>query len=347
MEGPVPSATSEAVELTIVIVNWNGGEKLLRCLSSIRASRTTFPVKVIVVDNDSWDGSRELAAAEFPEFLVLNTGANLGFGRGNNFARPFVNTPLVLFLNPDTELFPATLEKAVRSLLGKPRVGILGCQMHDPDGRVQKLNPEWFPTPGRIFLELVLACLTLTGLGKDGLPRQDPCRSSLVNRVSGCFLLARKDVLDEVGWFDDRYFMYAEEVDLCRTVQERGWGIYYEADCAIIHQRGGCTENVPSEFSVLMQQRSTNLMIAKYQGRLGAILHRLAVGVAASMRLVGLGILQLAMRSLGRGDRVLDKAWRRSWLLWQWAWLKREAEIPKPRRGAIDEAVEMKSPEAK
>jgi len=329
MEGPVASAISQPAGLTVVIVNWNGGEQLLRCLHSIRASRTTFPVKVIVVDNDSRDGSWQQAAADFPEFLVLNAGANLGFGRGNNFARPYVDTPLVLFLNPDTELFPDTLEKAARSLLTRPRVGMLGCQMRYPDGTVQELGLQWFPTPGRVFLELLAPSLLQRGLLARWVPRQDPSRSGAVQKLYGGFLLIRKPVLDAAGWFDERYFMYAEDVNLSRTVRELGWDLYYDADCAIVHVCGAASEKAPSGFSVLMKQSSIHRLIEKYQGSFAALRHRWAVGVAAGIRLVMLGAVRSFLPGRGHSLNPWESAWQRSQLLWQWAWQGREASVPR------------------
>lgn len=306
-------------ELTIVIVNWNGGEKLLDCLRSIRASRTSFPVKVILVDNDSADGSRERATAAFPEFRVVNTGANLGFGRGNNYARDWVVTPLVLFLNPDTVLLPDTLEKAVQSLLARPGTGMLGCQQLDPDGTVQELGLQWFPTPERVFLELLVSDWLRRGFPSRWL-RHDPMRSGPVRKLYGGFLLARKEVLDAVGWFDEQYFMYAEDADLSRTVRNRGWDLYYEAGCAIIHAGGGASARAPGGFSVRMKQRSIHQLIQKYQGGFAAWRHRWAVALAAALRLCALRLMP--------SDRNWENARVRSRLLWDWAWHGREAAVP-------------------
>ena len=329
MEPLLDSTLSQPVALSIVIVNWNGGQQLLRCLRSIQASRTTFPFKVIVVDNDSRDGSREQAAAEFPEFLVLNTGANLGFGRANNFARPYVDTPLVLFLNPDTELCTDTLERAVHSLLSRPRVGILGCQSRHPNGRVRELGLQWFPTPSRVFLELMFGKLLWRKPARLLVPRHDPLCSGLVQKLYGQFLLARRFVLDAAGWFDERYFMYAEDVDLSRTVRELGWELYYDAECAIVHEGGASSDKAPSGFSVLMQLRSNNQMIEKYQGRWAARRHRWAVGLAAAIRLMALGIARFLGRVWRRSTASRwELAWKRSQLLWEWAWRGREAPMP-------------------
>src|SRR5688572_19062334 len=126
------------MDLTIVIVNWNGAQLLMRCLASIRACSSAGAVAVIVVDNDSTDGSRQMAAEMFPEFRIVNSGGNLGFGRANNLARTLVDTPLVLFLNPDTELMAGGLERAVQCLHQHADIGALGCRMLQPGGKVQQ-----------------------------------------------------------------------------------------------------------------------------------------------------------------------------------------------------------------
>ena len=321
---PAPGKTGG---LTIVIVNWNGGEKLIRCLRSIRDSQVSFPLKIIVVDNDSADGSREQATAEFPEFTIVNTGANLGFGRGNNYARPWVDTPLVLFLNPDTELFPDTLEKAVVTLLARPRVGLLGCQMRDPDGTVQELGLQWFPTPSRVFLELVIPGLLRKGPWSRWL-RHDPRQSASVKKLYGGFFLFRKEVLDVAGWFDERYFMYAEDVDLCHTVRQLGWELYYTADCAIIHAYGGASQNASGSFSTLMKLQSIHQYICKYYGTWAGRRYRFAVGVAAGMRWIALRIAQWFSLPNQSELRAWENARQRSQWMWQWAWQGRQANVP-------------------
>ena len=141
------------MDLTIVIVNWNGGRLLTRCLESLRAHAAG--AAVIVVDNNSSDGSRESAASEFPEFQVINSGANLGFGRANNLARKLIKTGNVLFLNPDTEVMEGALQRALRCLEEHPDVGAVGCKMLTPEGEVQQLGLQWRLTPWTVLLELL------------------------------------------------------------------------------------------------------------------------------------------------------------------------------------------------
>lgn len=306
------------MSLTIVIVNWNGGELLLRCLRSIRASRQSFPVKVIVVDNDSRDGSREAAQREFPEFNIFNSGSNLGFGRANNLARPLTDTPLVLFLNPDTELKPDTLEKSVQCLHDHPDVGALGCKMLYPDGTVQEQGIQWHLTPWRVFLELLLVTRNTRSRLSRWLPTQDPNQSGVVTKLYGGYVLARKEVLDRAGWFDERYFMYAEDADLSRTIESLGWKLYYTAEAEIIHVCGGTSEKAPSSFSVLMKHESIGKMMRKYHGRTGALFYQVAMLIGSSLRLGLLAILRLAAPFRRRKDYDLRGAFlrQRSVVLW-------------------------------
>jgi GT2 family glycosyltransferase len=140
--------------------------------------------------------------------------------------------------------------------------------------------------------------------------------------------LARREVLDRTGWFDERYFMYAEDVDLSRTIRELGWKLHYCAEAEIVHLCGGSSERAPSSFSILMKQRSINQLMQKYHGPLWAFMHRLAVATAAGIRLVTQAVMWPGLRLLGR---PLD-SWRltfwKSRLLLEWAWGLKSAPIP-------------------
>ena len=284
-------------DVSVVIVNWNGGELLMRCLRSLRQSRTSFKVEVIVVDNASADGSREVAVAAFPEFRIVNSGQNLGFGRGNNLARSMVKTPLVLFLNPDTEVREDTLERAVQCLREHADVGMLGCKMRYPTGEVQEQGLQWELTPWTVFLELLLVTKRTHRRFRRLLPVMDPNRSGHVIKLYGGFLLVHKEILDRVGWFDDRYFMYAEDADLCRTILARGWKLYYCSEAEIIHVSGGVSGKTPSGFAILMKHQSIGKLMRKYHGWMGILLYRAAVFGGASLRLIAL----LALRVLSAG----------------------------------------------
>ena len=280
-----PQQTTQ-MDLTIIIVNWNGGDFLNRCLQSIRNSKTSFKVHAIVVDNDSSDGSRESAQQAFPEDHIFNSGYNLGFGKANNLARPLVQTPLVLFLNPDTELEESTLAKCVETLERLKDVGAIGCKMRYKSGEVHQQGLQWFPTPFTIFVELLFLTRNCRRLFQRWLPIIDAEQSSYVAKLYGGYIMARKEVLDAAGWFDERYFMYAEDSDLSKTITASGWKLYYRADAQIFHSSGGSTVAAPSGFSTLMRQQSMNQMIRKYQGPIGGFMHRIALIAGALVRLI-------------------------------------------------------------
>jgi GT2 family glycosyltransferase len=293
------------VDLTIIIVNWNGGDMLLRCLESIRKARAWFGVKVIVVDNNSKDGSRECAAQRFPEYDVFNSGSNLGFGRANNLAKSRVTTPLVLFLNPDTELMPDTLENAVSEMQKHADVGALGCKMFYPGGQVQEQGLQWSPSPLTALLELLFVTEGTSRRFKRWMPTFDPNQSGYVNKLYGGFILIRRDLLDEIGWFDDRYFMYAEDVDMCLAVRERGWKLYYASNVEIMHVAGGVSKNAPSGFSILMKSESVSKLMRKRHGRFGSAAYRLAILLGATTRMIVLSVLYL-VSLISRAKPVAD-----------------------------------------
>lgn len=282
------------MDLTIIIVNWNCGQLLLDCLASISANSGGLRLQVIVVDNASRDGSCERAQQEFPQFTVVNSGANLGFGRANNLARPLVKSDLVLFLNPDTVVFQDSLSRMVEGIRQRPEVGILGCQMRYPSGEIQQLGLQYFPTPGREFLSDLLLTRGLRKRLRRFLPYLDPRQDAYAIKLYGGCLLCRREALDQVGWFDERYFMYAEDADLCRAVREQGWKLLYLSSAAIIHVCGCTTGGSTSAFSVLMKQESIAQLMAKYSGPQASRCYRLGTFVAASIRLILLSPMRLA-----------------------------------------------------
>lgn len=323
-------------DLSIIIVNWNGGDMILRCLESIRKTRNSFAVHVIMIDNNSSDGSREAAQKAFPEFTIINSGSNLGFGRANNLARTMVTTPLVLFLNPDTELFENSLEASVQCLMDHPDVGALGCKMRYPDGTIQEQGLQWFPTPLTILAEMTFAPLLRKTPLAGMLPRFDPLRSCYARKLYGGFVLARREVLDKAGWFDDRYFMYAEDVDLSRTVLDLGWKLYYTADAEIIHVAGGTSAKAPSGFAILMKSESINKLIRKYQGGVAALCHRIVLLLAALLRMLALIPARLLL--LGSSSQERLAAWKGSLfkvqLIILWALGLRKAVVATSRKPA-------------
>lgn len=296
--------TSKYPNVTIVIVNWNGGEFLIACLDSIRRSRAAFPFNVIVVDNDSADGSREEAQRRFPTFKIFNSGANLGFGRANNLTRSLIEGGLVLFLNPDTELRESTLQVVVDEMLARENVGALACKIVDEKGEVQPLGLQWFPNPWTALVEVLFVTTQTPKSIMRLLPVRDPMVSASVDKLYGGFLLIPKEVMDAVGWFDERYFMYAEDADLSRSIRARGLQLYYTVATEVLHLGAASSDKAPSGFAILMKLESINKMITKYHGGLAAFLHRLVILFGSLVRMLVLSICAIwTLRRIPGGKR--------------------------------------------
>lgn len=233
-------------ELDVVIVNWNTGGYLADCLESICASakEADWLGRVIVVDNASTDNSLELAAPWLrePAIALIRNAENRGFGVACNQGARAGTAALLLFLNPDARLLPGVVER-ISQFLASPAgkdVGICGVRILGDDGQPGVVGGP-FPTP-RVLIG------HMTGLARVApalFPRRHPLapiESQFMDHVIGAFLTIRRHVFEQAGGFDERYFMYHEEVDLCLRCRESGWLTFYLADVHVFH-----TANVSSD----------------------------------------------------------------------------------------------------
>jgi GT2 family glycosyltransferase len=294
--------------LTVLIVNWNARDMLRDCLNSLATCPASGGMKTIVVDNDSRDGSLAMVRSEFPEVVAMNSGGNLGFSRANNLGLRHADTPLVLFLNPDTLVRPETLNRMIAVFSQHPEVGAVGARMIHRDGRTQNLNVQWFPTPLTEFIGMLLVSDEIPARIRRLLPHHDAHRTGYVRNLCGGCLMVRKTVLDSVGSFDERFFMYGEDVDLCERIVRGGWRILYLAEAEIVHLVGGATgRNVSGvRFSTLMKCDSRWKLIRKRQGLVGAVLYRLSAFAGACIRLAALAVFVALPRPL-RPCQSLDR----------------------------------------
>jgi GT2 family glycosyltransferase len=329
LQSPPTRVASGQPALTIVIVSWNSRPFLGSCLRSIQRTGPDLNVSVIIVDNASSDGSAEFVQREFPEALLIRSGANLGFGRGNNLARSHVQPGYVLFLNPDTLLQENSLQRMVDFLQTHSKVGAVGCKMIFPDGEVADQNLQWFPTPLTEFVRIAFLTYGVTRKLEGLLPINDPLKSGIVEKLyGGCFVI-RTPVLEQVGWFDERFFMYAEDVDLSRRIREAGWELYYLSDAAITHAAGGATKKAGSDFSILMGCESMGKLIAKYQGKWAGMLYKACVFLASVIRLTFLAPLLVVSPALPANKRIsCREAARNCALRIKWALRLRSVFIP-------------------
>lgn len=234
------------LDLSIIIVSWNVQALLRACLSSVFRSLGGLPVEaeVIVVDNDSRDGSAEMVAQEFPVVKVSRNNANVGFTRANNQGIATASGRYLLLLNPDAELAPGSLKSLLEYAEAHPKVGVIGPKLVFPDGTVQSSR--------RRFPSLLTGCLESTVLQRY-LPDHPSLRhyyvldgsdedTQEVDWVVGACMLVRRDAVECVGAFDERFFMYSEELDLCYRIKRAGWKVIYLAQAQVIHHEAKSSE---------------------------------------------------------------------------------------------------------
>jgi N-acetylglucosaminyl-diphospho-decaprenol L-rhamnosyltransferase len=223
--------------LHIVIVAYRCRERLRQCLDSLerypprRASRTT------VVDNGSQDGTVELVRSSFPSVSVFAAGENLGFARAVNLGIREWDAEYILVLNPDTRISPAALDALIDLMEEHDEVGIAGPRLVREDGSFDHAAKRSFPTPiGALGHFLILGRYLNSGpLAQYRAPVVERGR---VDAVNGAFMLIRSKALDEVGLFDEGYWMYMEDLDLCYRFSRAGWTSWYEPSVEVVHVKG-------------------------------------------------------------------------------------------------------------
>jgi len=220
------------VDLSVAIVNWNTKDDLRACLRSVQAALAAVPAQVIVVDNASSDGSAECVRTEFPWVELVENRRNAGFARANNQAFERAAGRSILLLNPDT----AVNAEAIHGLMGflekTPSAGAAGLQLRFPDGQLQN-SYDSFPTFGSELLSKHLMRLLFPA--RYPSKRVIPTEPLRVDIVIGACLILRREVVDTLGGFDEGYFLFVEEADLCWRIWRAGWEIYHLPHLSIVH----------------------------------------------------------------------------------------------------------------
>jgi N-acetylglucosaminyl-diphospho-decaprenol L-rhamnosyltransferase len=235
-------------QLSFIIVNWNGGEFLRRCLESIVRHPPSFPFDVWLVDNASTDDSRGwLHSPELPALLgeielhLIENSENVGFGRANNQAFAASSAPLLFLLNADAELTPGACDILKRTLTSGDDIGACGPRILNPDGSLQISVWRNPPTAWATLLSgLRLAALLPKRIRGELLLAEywDHNRRRNVDMLGGAAILVRREVIDQVGGFDERFHMYGEDNEWCLRITRAGWRLVFEPDAVVIHQGG-------------------------------------------------------------------------------------------------------------
>ena len=262
-------------DLSVVIVSFNTREVLRRCLNTLAGETKQLSVEVLVVDNASRDGSVEMVANDFPQVRLFQPGNNLGFAAANNLAFQAAQGKYLVLLNSDAFLLPGALERATEHMERHPSTGLAGGRLIGEDGSWQP-SARQFPSPLNDFM-------SFSGLahrfrksrfwGRADRTWADPLEAADVDWVPGAFSIVRASVLDQVGGFDNSFFLYYEEVDLCRRIKAAGYAVRYLPDVVVVHLGGESSKSMENAIRsrmgaqlALWRLRSSYLYYRKHHG---------------------------------------------------------------------------------
>jgi len=230
-------AAARPVDISVIIVNYNTRDVTTEAVASVLRHSGGLEIEVIVVDNDSQDGSVEALRAAFPQVTVVDTRHNGGYAWGNNVGLHRARGRYVLILNPDALLHETSLETALGYMVAHPEVGILGAEVFLEDGNRQ-LTVFRFPSLTNLFWRLIVPNRIIREsrwFGDQRYASRGYDRIMDVEVIAGCFMLLPRAVVNEVGLMDDRFFMYSEETEWCWRVGQAGYKVRYNPDVKITH----------------------------------------------------------------------------------------------------------------
>jgi len=274
-------------ELSIIIVSYNTRDLLAGCLASLFAIPSEVYFDVWVVDNASDDGSCQMVRRTFPQVHLIASSENLGYGKANNLAIKRSCGGIVLLLNSDTLVSPGVLDTTYNLLKRRKDIGALGCKLLGTDGQPQFSYNVSYPSGPTVG--------TLGATDEDGLV--------LCAYVWGAYLMVKREVIDTVGPFDERFFMFYEDVEWCWRMVIGGWNIGYYPDCSIIHISQASCDSVGSRKRSMWMVTSETILYAKHHSTIEVNNWRLR-------RMVHHGWCGLCYRLINafkRDDKLRDK----------------------------------------
>ncbi|MGI9080047.1 MAG: glycosyltransferase family 2 protein [Acidimicrobiales bacterium] len=294
--------TLGAGDVSAVVVNYNTRAYLLRCVASLRADGVQ---EIVVVDNDSDDGS-QAAMAAVDDATFVPSGANLGFGSAANIGAAATSGRLLLIMNPDAVVVPGAVPALAAALDADDGLAVVGPRVENPDGTCYP-SARRFPAlgvaVGHAFLGLVRPDNRFTRRYK--MLDVDRDRAADVDWVSGTCMLARRSAFEAVGGFDEAYFMYVEDVDLCWRLHRAGWRVGYEPRARVVHKVGASSDLAPYRMIAAHHRSLLRFAARTSTGPRRLLLPVVAVGLA--VRTV-LAWAQRAQRGLPHAVEVSSRA---------------------------------------
>jgi GT2 family glycosyltransferase len=269
--------------LSVVIVSYNVKTFLEQCLRSVLKAAEGIESEIFVVDNNSVDGTEAMLMAKFsclPNVHLIFNRENLGFSKANNQALRRCRGRYVLVLNPDTLVQEDTFRKMIAFMEQDPTIGAAGCKLLNADGSFQLSCRRSFPTPEVSFYKIIglsalfpqsrrFARYNLTYLPIDATYE--------VDALMGAFMFIRREVLEQVGLFDESFFMYGEDLDLCYRIKQAGWKIYYYHETQIIHYKGESTKKESFNYVIRFYEAMLIFVRKHYRSRYSRLFEAILV----------------------------------------------------------------------
>jgi GT2 family glycosyltransferase len=278
-------------KISVILVSWNARDYLRDCLTSLRKTAGQLVIEVIVVDNASTDGSPDMVAEEFPEVTLIRSRENLGFAGGNNLGLKHASHSYLALINSDVIVHPDCLDHLVSFLESHQEVGLVGPKVLGGDGRLQRtcrrLPNLWNTTCRMLALDSLFSHWPLFS-GRE-MRHWSHDNQADVEVLSGCFWMARRNAVEEVGGLDERFFFYAEDVDWCKRFWEKGWKVTFVPQATATHFGGASSANAPLRYSVEML-RANLAYWRKHRGIPGRTAFYLLSILHNLLRLVGRGL---------------------------------------------------------
>ena len=288
------------MHLSVIIVNYNVKYFLEQCLYSVENALLNIDAQIIVIDNNSNDGSKEFFTNKFPKVNFVWSSENFGFSKANNLGLAQAKGKYILFLNPDTLVAEDCFEKCIRFFETHKNVGALGIRMIDGSGKFLKESKRGFPSlfPS-LFKLFALTSLFPTSkiFARYYLGNLSENENHAVDVLSGAFMFIEKKVLDKIGGFDEDFFIYGEDIDLSYRIQNAGFRNYYFSESTIIHFKGESTKKGNLKY-VQLFYGAMNLFLQKHNTSAKSSLYSFFIKIAIG--------LKMADNSFKKGRSIVD-----------------------------------------
>lgn len=295
------------LKLSIIIVTYNSEKLIKPCLDSIFKTITGLDFEIIIIDNNSQDQTVSLIEKKFPQVHLIQNKENVGFAQAVNQGIRKAQGNFILLLNPDMRVLDRAVNKSLEFLIKNSQVGILGCQLLYPDGKIQTSFGR-FPSLLTEFLQATFLYKVLP-FGRfipyNFLTRRRFKKTHQVDWLGGGFMMIKKEVIEKIGFLDENYFLYLEDIDFCFRAKKAGFKIYYFPEAKVIHYHMVSTQKDPSQ-AIINEAKSLLYYFKKYNKNI--VLLKFLIRLRLNLGVLGYFLLKLFNKRFKELFEVFKKA---------------------------------------